>query len=133
MQKKTKGILIAGVVLVIILAAALTVTVRSYHSYFWCYETVTIHHGDMTQTLPEAEGQAVIKMLNHKEYTPGAGGCPFGEELTITVGDTVFFLSQDGCAGLKEVQHQRYYVLSNENWETLHTIFSKYSAGLPGM
>ena len=128
MQIKTKRILIAAIVVVITLSAVFAV--REFLDIFWGFETVTIHQDGMTQTLPVTEASAVIRILNTKEYTPGQGGCPFDEKLTITVGDTVFALSQDGCHGLMETKNQRYYSLNQSGWDALQRIFLKYDGDL---
>ena len=128
MHPKAKRILIAAIVVVITLFSVLAV--RKYFHIFWGFETVTIHQDGMTQTLPVTEASAVIRILNTKEYTPGQGGCPFDEKLTITVGDTVFALSQDDCHGLMEMNSQRHYSLNQSAWEAIHQIFLKYGGDL---
>jgi hypothetical protein len=131
MQPKIKRLFIVSIVVVITLLSVFAV--RKYFHIFWGFETVTIHQNGMTQTLPVTEASAVIRILNTKEYTPGQGGCPFDENLTITVGDTVFALSQDGCHGLMEIKNQRYYSLNRSGWDALQSIFLKYGGDLEDM
>ena len=128
MQPKIKRLLIVSIVVIITLSCMFAV--RKFFNIFWGFETVTIHQNGMTQTLPFTEASAVIRILNTKEYTPGQGGCPFGEKLTITVGDTVFALSQDGCHGLMETKNQHHYTLNQSGWDALQSIFLQYGGDL---
>ena len=98
---------------------------------------VTIHSSidstDVTQPLSGSDAAAVKAIFSWKIYEVfGDGaGCPFGKQLTVTIGDKVFALAQDGCHVVMDAQSQKIFFLSKDEWLRIYNIFKSYDATIP--
>ena len=80
---------------------------------------------EVTQILTEEETRNVKAYLTSATYTPGQGGCPFDEDISITFGDQVFCIAYDGCAGVR-LGTDKYFQISEEGRQYIVSLFVKY-------
>ncbi len=79
------------------------------------------------QTLSEENAGKVKDILSRCRYDgAAASGCYFDENCSITVGNTVFLLSQDGCPTVRNPQANRYFRLNAADWRVITQIFAEY-------
>ena len=82
--------------------------------------------GEFSQTLTEEETRNVKEYLTSAEYSPGVGGCPFDERVSITFADQVFAIAGDGCTTIWIVGTDKYYTISEEGRKYIASLFEKY-------
>ncbi|MBO5323072.1 MAG: hypothetical protein J6A88_03095 [Oscillospiraceae bacterium] len=88
--------------------------------------TQTGDNTKITQTLTEEETNKVKTYLTAAKYSPGTGGCPFHENISITFDDQVFAVAYDGCYCIWLVGSDKYYTLSKEGYDYIISLFEKY-------
>lgn len=86
---------------------------------------------ELTQILTEEETRNVKAYLSSAEYTPGEGGCPFDEDISITFGDQVFAIAYDDCPGVWLLDSDKYYTMSEEGRNYIVSLFEKYVGYFP--
>ena len=86
---------------------------------------------DITQILTKEETNKVKAYLRSARYTPGQGGCPFDEDISITFGDKVFCIAYDDCPGVWIFGSDKYYSVSEEGHTYIVSLFEKYVGYFP--
>ena len=74
------------------------------------------------------EEQAVILM--DAKHNSGIGGCPYTEKVSISFGNQVFLLATDGCHTICDMQNEKYYEVSSENWAYIASLFEYHGGRL---
>lgn len=86
---------------------------------------------DITQVLTKEETNKVKTYLCSATYTPGQGGCPFDENISITFGDQVFCIAYDDCPGVWILGSDKYYSVSEQGRAYIVSLFEKYVGYFP--
>jgi hypothetical protein len=86
---------------------------------------------ELTQILTEEESLKVKTYLSNAKYTPGQGGCPFDESISITFGNQIFAIAYDDCPGVWLPGTDKYYKISEEGRNYIVSLFEKYVGYFP--
>ena len=78
------------------------------------------------ETLPSAESAKLRQVLMDAKPNPGVGGCAFTENISFTFGDQVFAVAYDGCSVIWDMNNDKYYVLDQEDWDYVISLFVNY-------
>ncbi len=136
-MKKTKWVL--GILAALLVIGTMGFfALRAYqesHIFFLSTSPVSIHweeSGDptigFTQTLTDEDAAAVRSLLGNYRYELGGdgAGCPLDSRVSITIGSTKFLLGQDQCQVVKNAETEQLFQMSDEDWQVLAALFSKY-------
>ena len=82
------------------------------------------------EELPQSEAEKMIEIINGKSIRSDNPSCGFSEEISITIGDYIFCVAQDGDGFLK-VEDGKYIILDDEERAVLDELFSKYGGTFP--
>ena len=92
----------------------------------WIYDDTRL-----TQVLTEEETKNAKKYLSEAKYSPGVGGCPFDEDVSIVFGDQVFAIAYDDCPCVYLVGSDKYYTMSEEGRNYIVSLYEKYVGYFP--
>lgn len=98
--------------------------------------TLTFIYGDkdIHVILEDSEAEKVIDILNGNTYTPVSSGvpsCGFGKNISLKVGDRVFAIACDTCNSIQDLGNLRYFNISPEDMEYIHSLFEKHGGTFP--
>ena len=98
--------------------------------------TVTYRFGDVSfeESLTPAEVKAVVEILNGKEqYNDflGTPSCGFSTDISITIDGVCFAIARDKCGTVKNCANGNYIDISDEERQTLETIFTSHGGRFP--
>jgi len=98
--------------------------------------TLTFVYGDVnvSVSLPEEECEKVIAILNGNKYDPLASGvpaCGFDKNISLTVGNRVYAIARDTCGTVQDLGNLKYFSISQEDVEYIHTLFQKHGGYFP--
>lgn len=79
-----------------------------------------------TETLGAEESAKLRSILMGAKHDPGIGGCAYTEKISFTFGEQVFLVAYDGCHTIQDVENEKYYVVSNEDWKYIVSVFETY-------
>ena len=123
MKKKVIGVISIAIVVILALSA---LQICHQHSTWLPQGVVTIHNQDQSVTLSEAEAKAVRAIFTLHFYRYGIGGCPYGDGVSITIGDREFFLATDGCPTAKDSKNGNCMEFDRVQWHQIQKIFSEH-------
>ncbi len=101
---------------------------KSVELTFICYEE------DISVKLTDEEANMVIEILDGKEYDPifsGVPSCGFDKDISLKVGSHVYGIAMDGCGVILDYGNLRYFSVSKEDIEYIHSLFKKYGGYFP--
>ena len=98
--------------------------------------TLTFIYGEenVSVTLEDDEGKKVVDILNGNHYTPitaGVPSCGFDKNISLKVGNRVFAIACDTCNYIQDLGNLKYFDISQEDMEYIHTLFEKYGGYFP--
>lgn len=79
-----------------------------------------------TETLGAEESAKVRSILMGAKHDPGIGGCAYTEKISFAFGEQVFLVAYDGCHTVQDVKNEKYYVINNEDWKYIVSLFETY-------
>ena len=89
---------------------------------------------DICVTLEDSEAEKVIDILNGNNYAPVSSGvpsCGFDKNISLNVGDRIFAIACDTCNCIQDLGNLRYFDISQEDMEYIHSLFEKYGGYFP--
>ena len=98
--------------------------------------TLTFVYGDanISVSLPEEEGDKVIAILDGNDYDSLASGvpsCGFNKDISLKVGNRVYAIACDTCSTVQDMGNLKYFNISQEDMEYIHSLFEKYGGNFP--
>lgn len=125
--------IIKRLILLLILCTSIIALCHYFVVSFPTWSDVSIQDGDLQQTLPRDDANTIKAIFRGKVYDVlGDGaGCPFSKQLSITIGNKVFALSQDGCHTVLELNSGKDFALSDRQWSIIRMIFQSYNMKIP--
>ena len=84
--------------------------------------------------LPEDESQKVIEILDgnsYRSFLDGIPSCGFSKEVSLEVDSRVFAIARDTCNCVQDLGNLKYFNISKEDIEYIHTLFEKYGGYFP--
>lgn len=97
--------------------------------------TLTFIYGEenITVQLPDEEAAKVIEILDGNSYDSsfGAPSCGFDKNISIKVADQVFAIARDTCKYVQDLDNLKYFNVSQEDIEYIHSLFEKYGGYFP--
>lgn len=138
MYEKKKTTVILLIVLTLVVCGMIAVNRPILHFPF---EEITIHYktdnGIVSTKLEDNEAATIWWMLSGKPVSwnvtlQGGSGCGFGPERAITIGNTTYYVSKDGCGVLQKAGTKYFYRLSKDQWWCLWEILEAYGANRSG-
>ena len=99
--------------------------------FFWGNEAKLELHTryNVSGTLSEADSNSIKNMFVGKWNWFDSPDCGFDESNYITFGNTKFILGMDGCGKIQT--GNRYFTLSEDDFNELNRILKKYNAEFP--
>lgn len=82
------------------------------------------------EELPQPEAEKIIEIINGKSIRSDNPSCGFSEDISITIGDTILCVAQDGD-GFLQVEEGKYIVITDEERAVLDELFGKYGGTFP--
>ena len=89
---------------------------------------------DICVTLEESEAEKVIDILDGNEYDSallGVPSCGFDKNVSLEVGGRIFAIACDTCNSIQDLGNLRYFTVSSEDMEYIHSLFEKYGGFFP--
>lgn len=98
--------------------------------------TLTFHYEEenISVTLEANEAERVTSILNGNRYDPlfyGIASCGFDKDISMNVGNRIFAIARDGCNCIQYQGNQRYFEITAEDMEYIHSLFEKYGGYFP--
>lgn len=98
--------------------------------------TLTFIYGDknISVTLEDSEAEKVIDILSGNNYDPilsGIPSCGFDKNVSLKVGGHVFAIACDSCNSVQDLGNLRYFSISQEDMEYIHSLFEKHGGYFP--
>ena len=98
--------------------------------------TLSFVYGDdnIRVTLEDDEAEKVIDILNGNDYTPFSSGvpsCGFDKNISLKIGGRTFAIACDTCNCIQDLGNLRYFDISKEDMEYIHSLFEKYGGYFP--
>ena len=83
---------------------------------------------DIQVVLPDEEANEVKDILDGNLYDlfPGTPACGFMKCYGFKIGDNYFAMPLDSCNTISDSKTQRYFDVSQEEMDYLHSLFQKY-------
>ena len=83
--------------------------------------------------LPDEEAEKVICILDDKSYDPNYGipSCSFDKDVSLKVGDSIYAIAQDTCNIIQDRNKLRYFSVTDDEMEYIHSLFEKYGGYFP--
>ena len=85
----------------------------------------------LTQVLTQEEASKVREYLKSARLDGGIGGCPYDKDISIAFGDQVFAIATDSCNTVWLVGSDKYYVVPQEGFDYIKSLFVKYVGYFP--
>ena len=85
-------------------------------------------------TLEDDEAKNVINILNGNSYDPilyVIPSCGFDKNIALKVGGRTFAIARDTCNCILDLGNLRYFDISKEDMEYIHSLFEKYGGYFP--
>ncbi len=85
-------------------------------------------------TLEADEAKNVIRILNGRSYSSIASGmpsCGFNPNVSLSVGGRSFAIACDTCNCVQDLSNLRFFDISQEDVEYIHSLFEKYGGYFP--
>ena len=129
-MKRLCGVLVAFVVMITVCGCAQTsINKNTDISLTFIYEEENI-----TVTLEDDEAEKVIAILNGNHYDPisyGHPSCGFDKNISLKVDGRSYAIARDACNRIQDLGNLRYFDISIENMEYIHSLFEKYGGYFP--
>ena len=98
--------------------------------------TLSFVYGDdnIHVTLEDDEAEKVIDILNGNDYNPifsGVPSCGFDKNISLQVSGRTFAIACDTCNCIQDLGNLRYFDISQEDMEYIHSLFIKYGGYFP--
>jgi hypothetical protein len=98
--------------------------------------TLTFIYEDInvSATLSDEEAEKVIAILDGKRYdsfTSGLPACGFDKNISLKVGGRVYAVACDTCNYIQDFGNLRYFTITKEDMEYIHTLFENYGGYFP--
>ena len=98
--------------------------------------TLSFVYGDdnIRVTLEDDEAEKVIDILNGNDYNPFSSGvpsCGFDKNISLQVSGRIFAIACDTCNCIQDLGNLRYFDISKEDMEYIHSLFEKYGGYFP--
>ena len=98
--------------------------------------TLTFIYGEknIRVTLEDDEAEKVIDILNGNNYDPissGVPSCGFDKNISLQIGGRTFAIACDTCNCIQDLGNLRYFDISKEDMEYIHSLFEKYGGYFP--
>lgn len=84
--------------------------------------------------LPDNEAAKIIHILDHKRYDPifaGVPSCGFDKNISLKVGDNIYAIACDTCNTVQDQGNLRYFSVTQEEMDYIHSLFKKYGGYFP--
>ena len=97
---------------------------------------LTFIYGDknISVTLEDSEAEKIIDILDGNNYNPASSGipsCGFDKNVSLKVGSRVFAIACDTCSIIQDLSNLRYFNISQEDMEYIHSLFEKHGGYFP--
>ena len=98
--------------------------------------TLAFVYGDdnIHVTLEDDEAEKVVNILNGNNYDPFSfvvPSCGFDKNISLKVGGRTFAIAFDTCNTVQDLGNLRYFDISKEDMEYIHSLFEKYGGYFP--
>ena len=98
--------------------------------------TLSFVYGEdnISVTLEDDEAKKVIDILNGNNYDPissGVPSCGFDKNISLKIGGRTFAIACDTCNYIQDLGNLRYFDISKEDMEYIHSLFEKYDGYFP--
>lgn len=98
--------------------------------------TLTFIYGEqnIVVVLSEDEAEKVIEILDGNGYAPvfsGVPSCGFDKNISLKVGGRTFAIACDTCNTIQDLGNSRYFDISKEDMDYIHSLFEKYGGYFP--
>ena len=98
--------------------------------------TLSFVYGEdnISVTLEDDEAKKVIDILNGNNYDPissGVPSCGFDKNISLKIGGRTFAIACDTCNCIQDLGNLRYFDISEEDMEYIHSLFEKYGGYFP--
>ena len=117
--------------LVFLICSCSKVTVSANDDVF-----LTFIYGDenISVALEAHEAEKIIDIIDGSEYDPfysGTPSCGFDKNVSLKVGNKVFAIALDTCNVIQNLGNLRFFSVSDEDMEYIHSLFRKYGGYFP--
>ena len=72
-----------------------------------------------SKTLSAEARESLRQILKNAKHNAGIGGCSYNKKCTLAFGDQVFVFADDGCLTMMDVGNEKYYQISQEDWQDI--------------
>lgn len=98
--------------------------------------TLTFIYGgkDIHTALSDEEAEKVIAILDGNIYDPVSAGvpsCGFDKDISFTVDGRVYAIACDTCNCIQDLGNEKFFTVSEEEIEYIHTLFEHYGGSFP--
>ena len=98
--------------------------------------TLSFVYGEdnISVTLEDDEAKKVIDILNGNNYDPissGVPSCGFDKNISLKIGGRTFAIACDTCNCIQDLGNLRYFDISKEDMEYIHSLFEKNGGYFP--
>lgn len=84
--------------------------------------------------LSDDEGERIIDILDGKIYDPifsGTPSCGFDENISLRVDGHAYAIACDTCKNIQDCESLRYFSVTQEEIQYIHSLFEKYGGHFP--
>ena len=98
--------------------------------------TLSFVYGDdnIRVTLEDDEAEKVIDILDGNDYDPISSGipsCGFDKNISLKIGGRTFAIARNTCNCILDLGKLRFFDISKEDMEYIHSLFEKYGGYFP--
>ena len=72
-----------------------------------------------SKKLSAEDSESLRQLLKNAKYNASIGGCSYNKQCTLAFGDQVFIFADDGCLTMMDVGNEKYYQISQEDWQDI--------------
>ena len=87
---------------------------------------------DFTQPLTAEQTEEVAKLFTGKQYFGMEPKCPFNDNISIQIDNTVFAIGLDSCGVIRNSTNGKYFELSADEMEKIRQLFYPYGGSFEG-
>lgn len=97
---------------------------------------MTFIYGDqnINVALSDDEAEKIIDILDGNTYDPVSAGipsCGFSKNISLKVGNRVYAVARDTCNTIQDLGNSRYFSVSYEDIQYIHSLFERYGGYFP--
>ena len=88
---------------------------------------------NISVVLEDADAERVAKILDGNYYNSvmSVPSCGFSKDISLKVGNRTFAIARDTCRTIQDCGNLRFFSVSQEDMDYIHSLFARYGGHFP--